>query len=88
MAAGGTETAVYKKLIEPFKDDLPKSHFAGYRRVCAEHKYAYFGANLLRNMVFESLPCQLVPLPEPTYKDRWAFIISKNSPYKALINWR
>jgi hypothetical protein len=29
-----------------------------------------------------------VPLPDPTYTERWAFIIPKYSPYKGLINWR
>jgi hypothetical protein len=29
-----------------------------------------------------------VPLPDTFYRDPWAFIISKNSSYKGLINWR
>jgi hypothetical protein len=29
-----------------------------------------------------------VPLPGTSYRDTWAFIMSKNSPYKGLINWR
>jgi hypothetical protein len=88
LAKGGIESAVYEKLIAPFKNDLPVSDFAGYRRVCAEHKYAYFGPNLLQQKAYLSFPCQLVPLPEPTYKEKWGFIIPKNSPYKVLINWR
>jgi hypothetical protein len=88
LATGGIRSAVYNKLIAPFKNDLPVSYFAGFRRVCAEHKYAYFGPNFLCYKVFESLPCQLVPLPDPTYTERWAFIIPKYSPYKGLINWR
>jgi hypothetical protein len=88
LATKGIESAVYKKLIAPFKNDLPVSHMAGYRRVCAEHKYAYFGPNAWKAKFVEPLPCQLVPLPEPDYTEQWAFIISKNSPYKRLINWR
>jgi hypothetical protein len=29
-----------------------------------------------------------VSLSEPNYREAGAFIISKNSPYKDLINWR
>jgi hypothetical protein len=79
---------VYKKLIAPFKNDLPLSHKEGFRRVCAEHKYAFLGPNILKTKISLSLPCQVVPLPGNFYKDPWAFIISKNSPYKSIINWR
>jgi hypothetical protein len=88
LATGGIESAVYKKLIAPFKDDMTISHLAGYRRVCAEHNYAYVGANHLNTKYLLSLPCQLVSLPETNYMLTGAFIISKNSPYKGLINWR
>jgi hypothetical protein len=40
-------------------------------------------AHLLR-----SLPCQLVSLPDTSYRDPWAFIISKNSSDKGPITWR
>jgi len=88
LAQGGIESAVYKKLIAPFKNDLPTSASDGFRRVCADHKYAFFGPDFLKNIYKLSLPCQLVPLPETSYKVPWAFIISKNSSYKGLINWR
>jgi hypothetical protein len=88
LATGGIEIAVNKKLIAPFKNDLPASHSDGFRRACTDHKYAYFGPNLLITNFSLSLPCQLVPLPDTSYRDQWAFIISKNSSYKGLINWR
>jgi hypothetical protein len=87
LATGGIESAVYKKLIAPFKNDLPVSHLVGFRRVCAEHKYAYLGPDILK-IKFMSLPCQPVPLLHHTHKEAWGFIIPKNSPYKGLINWR
>jgi hypothetical protein len=88
LATGGIESVVYQKLIAPFKDDMPVSHLAGFKRVCADHNYAYFGSNLLHTKYLMSLPCQLVQLPKPAYRETGAFIISKNSPYKGLINWR
>jgi hypothetical protein len=88
LATGEIERAVYRKLIAPFKNDLPTSHSDGFRRVCADHKYAYFGPDILNTNYEFPLTCQIVPLPEPFYRDIWAFIISKNSPYKGLIDWR
>jgi len=88
LATGGIESAVYKKLIAPFKNDLPASLSEGFRRVCADHKYAFFGPSILKKKHSLTFPCQLVPLPETSYEVPWAFIISKNSTYKGLINWR
>jgi hypothetical protein len=88
LATGRIESAVYKKLIAPFKHDLPTSDSDGLRRVCADHKYAYFGNNPLKKVHSLTYPCQLVPLPETSYEVPWSFILSKNSSYKDLINWR
>jgi hypothetical protein len=88
LATGGIESAVYKKLIAPFKNDLPFSEFEGFRRVCADRKYAYLGPNVVNTKFLPPLPCQLVPLPGTSYRGQWAFVISKNSSYKGLINWR
>jgi hypothetical protein len=88
LATGGIESAVYKKLIAPFKNDLPSNPVDGFSRVCTDHKYAYFGSNTIRKLYSKTLPCQSVPLPETFYRDQWAFIISKNSSYKGIINWR
>jgi hypothetical protein len=88
LATAGIERAVYKKLIAPFKDDLPATKMDGFRRVCADHNYAFVGPDILNTRFSLSLSCQLVPLPDISYREQWAFIISKNSPYKGLINWR
>jgi hypothetical protein len=87
-ATGGIESAVYKKLIAPFQKDLPASHFLGYKRVCVDRKYAYIGPNMLKETFVLSLPCQLSPLPGTEYRNQYAFIMSKNSSYKGLINWK
>jgi hypothetical protein len=88
LANGGIERAIYEKLIAPFMQDLPTSYIDGFRRVCAEHKYAYFGPNLLKNKLSLSIPCKVIPIPGNSHRGQVAFIISKNSTYKALINWR
>jgi hypothetical protein len=69
-------------------NDLPSTNLDGFRRVCAEHKYALFAPNMLNTKLSLLFPCQLVALPETSYKEIGAFIITKNSSYKGLINWR
>jgi hypothetical protein len=88
LATGGIESAVYKKLIAPFKNDLPNTYMDGCRRVCADHKYGFFGPDPLTKIYSKMLPCMLVPLPDTFYRDQWTFIISKNSSYRGIINWR
>ncbi len=88
LAKGGTEREIYIKLIAPFINDLPFSHIEGIRRVCTDYKYAFFGQNFLETKLSLSIPCKVTPLPGNSYSDQDAFIISKNSPYKGLINWR
>jgi len=88
LAKGGIESAVYKKLIAPIKNDLPVSVSDGFRRACADHKYTFLGPDYWKTKYSWSLACQLAPLTETSYKFPWAFIISKNSSYKGLINSR
>jgi hypothetical protein len=88
LAKGGIESEIYKKLIAPLKNDLPASEVEGFRRVCAEHKYAFFGSNVLKTIFSLFIPCNVIPLPGNTYRETWAFIMSKNFTYKGLINWR
>jgi hypothetical protein len=88
LAKGGIERQIYTKLIAQIKNDLPASEVEAYRRVCAEHKYAYFGLNLLKTTFSYFIPCKVIPLPGNTYRGTWAFIMSKNITYKGLINWR
>jgi len=87
-APEGVERAVFKKLIAPFVNDLPVTHFDGFRRVCADHKYAYIGINSLDRELTRTLPCQLVQLPGTSYRKTWALVMSKNNTYKGVINWR
>jgi hypothetical protein len=79
---------VYKKLIAPFRNDMPISELHAFRRVCADHKYAYIGPKHMVNYFSSTISCQLVQLPGTYYLYTIAFIISKNNTFKGLINWR
>ena len=88
LAKDGTEREIYKKLIAPIIHELPISDEEGFRRVCTDHKYAYFGSDLLNTKFSLSIDCKLIQLPGNSYRNQWSFIISKSSLYKGLINWR
>ena len=88
LAKEGIERDVYKTLIAPYANDLPDSHLNGFRRVCADHNFVFISDNIVYNELARSMSCQVVPLPDTLYREPWAYIISKNSPYKGLINWR
>jgi len=82
QATGIIESAVYKKLIAPFKNDLPASHMDVSRRVCADHRYPYDGPDLLSKIYSMTLLYQLMPLPETSHLGTGTIIISKNNSYK------
>jgi hypothetical protein len=87
-ATKGIKSDVYKKLIAPFKNDMPVSEVDGFSRVCDDHKYAYIGRDYWAKYFSSELSCQLVQLPGTYYLYTTAFIISKNNTFKGLINWR
>jgi hypothetical protein len=88
LAKGGLDREIYKKLIAPFKNDLPATEDEAIRKICNEHKYAFFGKNILKKNISSSTPCEVLKLPGYSYKDPVAFTTSKNCRYKSLINWR
>ena len=75
-------------LIAPFKNDMPKSIADGFRRVCDEGNYAFFGSKLFIKLESSWLSCHMVSLPGTSYPETLTYIISKTSHYKGLINWR
>jgi hypothetical protein len=88
LATRELERAVYKKLIAPYKNEMAPTYMLGFIRACADHKYAFICPNILITKFSMPLPCQLVPIPGTSYRNPAAFMISKNSSYKGLINWR
>jgi hypothetical protein len=87
-ATGGTESVAYKKLIAPFKKDMPRSFLDGFRRACADEKYAFLGNVLLARSYLRGKSCKLATLSRPAFRDIFSFVMSKNCSYKGIINWR
>jgi len=69
-------------------NDMPKSNVVGLRRVCDEHKYAFFVSDILKKLESSWLSCQMLSLPGTSYPETLTYIISKTNHYKGLINWR
>jgi hypothetical protein len=85
----GLKSTVYKKLIAPHKNDLPTGNFEGFSSVCdCRHKYAFISSAFAGKYWARKLSCDLTTLPETYYPESLTFIISKNSPYKKLFNWK
>jgi hypothetical protein len=83
-AVGGIESEIYEKVIAPFKSDLPRKNDEGFERVCTRHRYAFLTSHFFARI----MPCQLVTLPGTSYPETLTYIITKNNPYKSLMNWR
>jgi hypothetical protein len=85
----GLENIVYKKLIAPHKNELPTTEFEGFTKVCdIRHKYAFM-APVSSGQYFERiLSYHITALPYTSYPEWLTYIISKNSPYTKLINWK
>jgi hypothetical protein len=87
-ATEGIESAVYRKLIAPFKNDMPVSDWDGFRRVSVDHKYAFIGPTYLVKYLSSDISSQLLQLPGTYSRYNTAFIFSKKNPYRGLFNWR
>ncbi|XP_021923388.1 probable glutamate receptor [Zootermopsis nevadensis] len=87
-AVEGVENEVYKKLIAPFTNDIPRDDSEGFKKVCTLHKYAYAGSYFVSQQYKGATLCQMTTLPGTSYPEPLTYIISKKSPYKYLINWK
>jgi hypothetical protein len=58
-ATEGFERVEYKRLIAPFKKQMPLSDLDGFRRVCADHNYVYIGPKFLIKYFSVAVSCQL-----------------------------
>lgn len=85
----GLKSVVYKTLISPHKNDMPAGNLEGFKRVCdSRHKYAFMASLFVGQYWAMKLPCHFTTLPDTFYPECLTFVISKNSPYKKLINWK
>ncbi|XP_021934649.1 glutamate receptor ionotropic, delta-2-like [Zootermopsis nevadensis] len=77
---------VYKKLIEPYKDDLPNNYVEILKRFCSKDKYgAVMSLSSLRGLE-TYLPCNIVPIPKASFSHMASMTIRKGSPYRRYFS--
>ncbi|PNF32646.1 hypothetical protein B7P43_G15054 [Cryptotermes secundus] len=64
-AVGGLESEVYKKLIGPFKSDLPSTNDEAFERVCTRNRYAYMLAQVRESGLQERIRQRYITLKKP-----------------------
>ncbi|KAJ9595864.1 hypothetical protein L9F63_012945, partial [Diploptera punctata] len=83
----GIEYEVDRKLIQPYINDMPATNYDGIKRVCDTEKYTFLGSNLVGKIMAANYSCQLLTLPDVSYPEILSCAISKNNPYKKVLNW-
>jgi hypothetical protein len=77
---------VYKKLIKPKMDKLPKSLEDGLGMMCENKKTAYFGGNPAMLLTQRKKNCSILAIEKASYPIPTSFAISKKSSYKRIFN--
>jgi hypothetical protein len=77
---------VYKKLIEPYKKDLPNNNEEALKRICNRNNYgAIIPLSALRGL-WTYATCNIVPISKASFLHPASMIINKGSPYKRLFS--
>jgi hypothetical protein len=77
---------VYKELIEPGMEDLPKTVEDGLRMMCRNEKMAYFNTDTVLQVARNKKTCSILAIDMASYPVTVSIAISKKSPYKRLFN--
>ena len=75
---------LFRTLIEPERHNLPDSEAEGISRVCSS-RYAHVTA---QHNVHLIPGCRLATLPDEYFPTSLAMGLTKNSPYKGIIDYK
>jgi hypothetical protein len=81
---------LYKREIEPNLATLPKDPREGFRRLCADPKFAYFESVLYYRVLNSRkyIHCDVTIVPGTNKKESVSIAIRKGSPYKKFFNYK
>jgi hypothetical protein len=79
---------IYKKLIAPQEDGLPKSVLDGLQRMCTHDKQAYFSSLHGVMALLSNLSCSPVLVPRAYVPGTIAMSIARNSPFWGLFKYK
>ncbi|KDR23150.1 hypothetical protein L798_15232 [Zootermopsis nevadensis] len=77
---------VYRKLIEPGIDSLPKSVDEGLAKMCDHPKIAYVASDLFLRIARSRRACSVVPVDKASYLLTESLVLSKKSPYRRVFS--
>jgi hypothetical protein len=75
---------LFRKLIQ-FEPNLPDSTEEGIRQVCLG-RYAFM--TTLHLISWQHVTCEVVALPGESFPVSMTIALTKNSPYKEVINYK
>jgi hypothetical protein len=75
---------LFRKLIQP-ESSLPNNGEEGIRKVCLG-KYAFVTAYHL--VTSQHVTCGIMALPDESFPATMTIALSKNNPYKGIINYK
>ena len=76
---------LFRTLIEPERDTLPDTDAEGISKACSS-KYAHVGTP--HNVHVIPNKCKLATLPDEYFRMFFAIGLTKNSPYKGIIDYK
>jgi hypothetical protein len=76
---------LYKQLIEPHVNDLPKSLDEGLERMCQHTKMAYVASDVFIRFAQSKRTCSFMSIDKASYFLTESLVISKKSPYKRIF---
>jgi hypothetical protein len=77
---------VYKKLMEPIKQQMARSNVEHLRRICTEEHMAFAGVEIGVDSLRGQLVCEITRLPATAFPATIAMAVTKGSPYKRILN--
>ena len=77
---------MYKKLIKPEMDQLPKTLEEGLRMMCQNQKMAYFATKAPMLVAQRKKRCSILAIEKASYPIPTSLGISKKSSYKRIFN--
>jgi hypothetical protein len=77
---------VYKKLMEPIKQQMVRSKLEGLQRICTEEHMAFAVVETGLDSLRGQLGCEILRLPATAFPAVVAMAVTKGNPYKRILS--
>jgi lipase chaperone LimK len=80
---------IYNRIILQKEKDMPNTIREGIRRLCNEPKQALMATSVtVTSTQYIAYQCHVTKLPRTAIPGSLSFVISKDSPYRELFNYK